>query len=97
VIDQIHFKIAARIWPGIKFGEFIHQIWRPCLGAFRTDKSLPPRPPPLATPWYDHITRCVRRTFLCGEGGGNRKDWIENRIRISTTPSMCRMISGKVA
>jgi REP element-mobilizing transposase RayT len=32
------------------------------------------------TRWYHCVTRCVRRAFLLGEGGNNRKEWIENRL-----------------
>jgi putative transposase len=32
------------------------------------------------TRWYHSVTRCVRRAFLLGEGAGNRKQWIENRL-----------------
>jgi hypothetical protein len=32
------------------------------------------------TRWYHCVTRCVRRAFLLGEGPGNRKQWIENRV-----------------
>jgi REP element-mobilizing transposase RayT len=32
------------------------------------------------TRWYHCVTRCVRRAFLLGEGPGNRKQWIENRL-----------------
>jgi hypothetical protein len=32
------------------------------------------------TRWYHCVTRCVRRAFLLGEGAGNRKQWIENRL-----------------
>jgi hypothetical protein len=35
---------------------------------------------PAVTRWYHCVTRCVRRAFLLGEGLGNRKQWIENRL-----------------
>ena len=35
---------------------------------------------PSVTRWYHCVTRCVRRAFLLGEGSGNRKQWIENRV-----------------
>jgi REP element-mobilizing transposase RayT len=35
---------------------------------------------PGVTRWYHCVTRCVRRAFLLGEGPGNRKQWIENRV-----------------
>ncbi|WP_406696717.1 hypothetical protein V5E97_37595 [Singulisphaera sp. Ch08] len=31
--------------------------------------------------WYHCVTRCVRRAFLLGEGGSDRKLWIENRLQ----------------
>jgi hypothetical protein len=40
------------------------------------------------TPYYHLVTRCVRRTFLCGvdrTSGKNyehRRQWIEDRIRV---------------
>jgi REP element-mobilizing transposase RayT len=43
------------------------------------------------TPYYHLITRCVRRTFLCGvdnTSGKNyehRRQWIEDRIRVLST------------
>jgi hypothetical protein len=36
---------------------------------------------PAVTRWYQCITRCVRRAFLLGEGPGDRKVWIDNRLR----------------
>ena len=33
------------------------------------------------TPLYHCISRCVRRAFLCGEGCGHRKQWVEDRLR----------------
>jgi hypothetical protein len=36
---------------------------------------------PARTRWYHCVTRCVRRAFLLGEGKGDRKLWIENRLR----------------
>jgi len=36
---------------------------------------------PTLTRWYHCITRCVRRAFLLGEGGFDRKQWIEDRLR----------------
>jgi hypothetical protein len=33
------------------------------------------------TRWYHCVTRCVRRAFLLGEGGEDRKLWIDNRLR----------------
>ena len=34
------------------------------------------------TRWYHCVTRCVRRAFLLGEGpAGNRKQWIEHRLK----------------
>ncbi len=36
---------------------------------------------PSVTGWYHCITRCVRRAFLLGEGGLDRKEWIERRLR----------------
>ncbi len=35
---------------------------------------------PAVTRWYHCITRCVRRAFLLGEGEGDRKLWIDNRL-----------------
>ncbi len=35
---------------------------------------------PVVTRWYHCVTRYVRRAFLLGEGPGNRKQWIENRL-----------------
>ncbi len=36
---------------------------------------------PSVTRWYHCITRCVRRAFLLGEGAGDRKVWIDHRLR----------------
>ena len=36
---------------------------------------------PTLTRWYHCITRCVRRAFLLGEGGFDRKQWIEDRLK----------------
>jgi hypothetical protein len=30
--------------------------------------------------WYHCVSRCVRKAFLLGEGDGNRKEWLENRL-----------------
>ncbi len=30
--------------------------------------------------WYHCVSRCVRKAFLLGEGDGNRKQWLENRL-----------------
>jgi hypothetical protein len=30
--------------------------------------------------WYHCVSRCVRKAFLLGEGDGNRKKWLENRL-----------------
>ncbi len=35
---------------------------------------------PSVTRWYHCISRCVRRTFLLGEGPSDRKAWIEKRL-----------------
>ena len=32
------------------------------------------------TRWYHCISRCVRLAYLMGEGAGDRKQWIENRL-----------------
>jgi hypothetical protein len=32
------------------------------------------------TRWYHCVSRCVRKAFLLGEGDGNRKEWLENRL-----------------
>jgi hypothetical protein len=32
------------------------------------------------TRWYHCVSRCVRQAFLLGEGGQNRKEWLENRL-----------------
>ena len=36
------------------------------------------------TPYYHCISRCVRRAFLCGEGTEDRKQWIEDRLKLLT-------------
>ncbi len=36
---------------------------------------------PAVTRWYHCVTRCVRRAFLLGEGEGDRKLWIDNRLQ----------------
>lgn len=33
------------------------------------------------TRWYHCVTRCVRRAHLLAEGGSDRKQWIENRLK----------------
>ena len=35
---------------------------------------------PSVTRWYHCVTRCVRRAFLLGEEGCDRKGWIERRL-----------------
>src|SRR5271157_5369562 len=35
---------------------------------------------PSVTRWYHCVTRCVRGTFLLGEGMHDRKGWIEHRL-----------------
>ena len=35
---------------------------------------------PAVTRWYHCVTRCVRRAFLLGEEGCDRKGWIERRL-----------------
>jgi len=35
---------------------------------------------PAVTRWYHCLTRCVRRAFLLGEEGCDRKGWIERRL-----------------
>ena len=35
---------------------------------------------PAVTRWYHCVTRCVRRAFLLGEKGCDRKGWIERRL-----------------
>ena len=32
------------------------------------------------TRWYHCVSRCVRKAFLLGEAGHNRKEWLENRL-----------------
>ena len=50
-----------------------------------------PRKSPISvddTPYYHLVSRCVRRSFLCGidpttgESYEHRRDWIEQRIRL---------------
>jgi REP element-mobilizing transposase RayT len=36
---------------------------------------------PSVTGWYHCVTRCVSRAFLLGEGAGDRKLWIDNRVQ----------------
>lgn len=33
------------------------------------------------TPFYHCISRCVRDEYLCGEGYGHRKQWLEDRLQ----------------
>lgn len=36
---------------------------------------------PEVTSYYHCISRCVRRTFLCGAENAHRKQWIEDRLQ----------------
>ena len=38
---------------------------------------------PSVTRWYHCITRCVRRAHLLGEGLADRKQWLEDQLRVS--------------
>ena len=33
-----------------------------------------------ATPYYDCVSRCVRRAFLCGDAYEHRRGWVEEKL-----------------